>query len=708
MAELALRKRPSPPAPPRRPRVLVAHGDERVDDWYWLRNADDPQVRDHLQAENAYADSVLSGTAGLQEQLYRDIKSRIQESDTSTPARKGEWWYYARSVEGLPYTVHCRLHDPERSLTGGEAAALVASDREQVVLDENRLAGTNPHFSLGVVSLSPDQSLVAYAVDRTGVERHTLRFREVASGADLDDVVEDVYYSSAWSTDNTSFFYVRVDAAMRPHQVWRHTLGRPVTEDVLVFTEDDERFHVQVGLTRSERYIVIGSHARLTSEVHFLDAGSPTAEPRLVEPRHHGVVYVVEDAVLPDRGQVWLILTNEGDAENFAIHSTPLADPGRANWKVLLGHRPEVKLESIDTFGAHAVVVEREDGLRHLNVIRLADGASHRIEQPEPVYTVTNADSLEFDTATVRFGYTSLVTPQSTIEYDFESRNRQVLKQEPVGGGYDPVQYEAERLWASAPDGTQVPISLVRPRDLPLDGSAPCILYGYGAYEVTIEPSFSPALVGLLERGFVFAIAHVRGGGELGRHWYEDGSLRQKRNTFTDCIACAEHLTARGYTSPDRLGIRSRSAGGLLLGAVANMRPELFAGVVAEVPFVDCVTTLLDETLPLTVAEWDEWGNPVADPDAYAYLKSYSPYDNVRAAAYPAMYVTAARNDQRVGYWEPAKWVVKLRERQTADRPILLWTDLGVGHAGSSARYDAWREEARVQAFILSTVGIPD
>jgi oligopeptidase B len=579
-----------------------------------------------------------------------------------------------------------------------------------VLLDENAAAGDSDYFALGVFDLSRDHNRLAYAIDLTGGERYTLRFRDLSTGLDLPDEIPDVYYSSAWAADGSALFYVRPDEAVRPWQVWRHTVGQSASDDALVYQEDDDRFFVGVGLTRSQHYVVISSDSKVTSEVRVLRADSPTSEPLVIEPRRQGVEYGVEHASLPGRGDVFVILTNDDEAWNFALSVAPASDPGKANWQVLVPHRPSVRVDGVITFANHLVVSERSvegptGGLEQLRVMRLA-GVDHLVEQPEPVYTLTGASNLEWETNTVRFGYTSLVTPASSIEYDMETRGRVVVKQQPVLGGYDPSEYSTERVWVTAPDGTQVPMSVVHRRDLPRDGSNPCLLYGYGAYEMTIDPTFSSLRLNLLERDFVFAIAHVRGGGELGRKWYEDGKLLHKRNTFTDFIACGEHLVGAGYTSPDRLVIRGGSAGGLLMGAVVNARPELWRAVVAEVPFVDCLTTMQDPSLPLTVTEWEEWGNPIEDPEVYAYMKSYSPYDNVVPDAYPAMYVTSGLNDPRVGFWEPAKWVAKLRALRTDDHPLVLKTEMDAGHGGPSGRYDAWKDEAQVQAFMLWSVGI--
>lgn len=697
-----------PPFAPRRPHCLVAHGDEREDDWYWLADADDPDVLAYLRAENAYTEEALAPLQGFRRSLFEEIKSRIKQTDVSAPARKGRRWYYGRTVETKQYPVHCRRADPERAMTAAEvlAQSTAGTPGEEILLDENELAGDSDYFALGVFDISPSQNCLAYAVDTTGGERYTLRFRDLVDGADLADEIPDVYYSTAWSADSQTLFYTRPDAALRPWQIWRHRLGQPAGDDVLVLQEDDERFFLGVGSTRSERYIVISAGSKITSEDHVIDALRPEEPPRLIESRRQGVEYEIEHAVLPVEGDVFLILTNDGGAENFALMKAPVASPGRDNWQLMIPHRRAVRLQDVDAFAGYVTVWEREQALERIRVIRLSDGSDHVIDQPEPVYSLSGGANLEWETSALRFGYTSLVTPPSSIEYDLETGERVVIKQQEVLGGYQPERFHAERLWATAADGTPVPISLVSRRDFPRDGSNPCLLYGYGAYEISIDPTFSSSRLSLLERGFVFAIAHVRGGGELGRKWYEDGKLLAKANTFTDFIACAEHLIALGYTAADRLVIRGGSAGGYLMGAVTNMAPELWRAVVAEVPFVDVLTTMQDPSLPLTATEWEEWGNPISDAEVYRYMKSLSPYDNVEAGAYPSMYVSAGLNDPRVGFWEPAKWVAKQRVLRTDANLLVLKTEMDAGHGGPSGRYDAWEDEAQVQAFILSSVGL--
>ena len=665
--------------------MLERFGDRRVDDYHWLRDRDDPAVTAHLEAENVHTSASLAHTSGLQDRLYTEIVARIQETDESAPVRRGATWYVTRTVEGRQYAMHARR--PARD------------GADEVMLDENALAEGHDFFSLGNLALSPDQRLLAYATDVSGGERMTLRVRDLGSGHDLPDEIVDTYYGLAWAADNRTLFYLRPDAAMRPWQLWRHVLGEDPAGDTLVHQEDDERFFLGLGETRSRAFVMLAAQSKMTTEVRVLDATTPRDRFRVIAARRQGVEYAV------DHHQHRFFITTNDSAPNFRLVEAPVDAPGPESWHEVIGNRDDVTLDGVEAFRHHLVLHERAEGLRRIRVMDLADMSIHTIEQPEPVYAALPGDNPEFDTTELRFEYSSLTTPRSTIDYDMQTRVRQVRKVMPVLGGYDPERFTTSRLWATAPDGTSVPISLVHRCDLPLDGSAPAVLYGYGAYEISVDPAFSSLRLSLLERGLVYAIAHVRGGGEMGRSWYESGRLLHKRNTFNDFCACAEHLVAAGYTAADRLVIRGGSAGGLLMGAALNLRPDLFAAVVAHVPFVDVLTTMLDETLPLTVTEWEEWGNP-NEEEHYRYMRGYSPYDNLAAMRHPALLVTAGLNDPRVGYWEPAKWVARLRDVGEGDAPILLKTEMGAGHAGPSGRYSSWREEAMVFAFILDSVGI--
>jgi len=682
----------NPPAAPRRPKVLTAHGDERIDDWYWLRERDNPEVIAHLEAENAYADTILSATVPLRERVFEEIKGRIEESDTSAPIPHGSWEYYTRTVQGMQYPIHCR-----RPRGGGN---------EQILLDENVEGDGLGYFAVGAAEVSPDHALLAFAVDTNGGERHVLRFRDLGTGDDLADVVTDTSYSVAWANDCKTCFYVRPDDAMRPFQVWRHELGTPSSDDVLVFQEEDERFFVTLGRTRSGHFVVIDCHSKITSEVRVIPTDSPGDAARVIEPRTHGHEYSVEHHHSEATGDRFLIVTN-ADGRNFSLVAAPIDTPGRGSWTTLVPHRDDVRLDGVDAFADHLVLSERHDGLPQLHVVNVTSGSEHNVSFDDPAYTAWVGANDEYDTTTLRYGYTSLVTPASDVDYDMNTHASTVRKQQVVRGGYDASAYTSARVWVTARDGVQIPLSIVHRRDVALDGSAPALLYGYGAYEYSTDAGFRSTRLSLLDRGFVFAIAHVRGGGELGRPWYEQGRMAAKANTFNDFIACAKYLVANSYTSPDRLAARGGSAGGLLMGAIANLEPDLFAAIVAEVPFVDVLTTMLDPELPLTITEWEEWGDP-SDVAAYEWMKEYSPYDNVSARRYPAMLVTTGLNDPRVQYWEPAKWVQKLRAASTGDGPIILRTELGAGHGGPSGRYDAWEEEAMILAFICDRLGITE
>ena len=674
-----------PPVAARRSHVLEAHGEGRDDPYYWLRDREDPGVIAYLEAENEYTDAVMAPAATLEHDVYAEILGRVQETDTSAPVLHKGWWSYTRTVEGLDYEVYCRRR-------GSMDAA------EEVVLDANEMAKGHKYFELGYVERSPDETLVAYAADADGSEKHELRFRQIATGADLDDVIRDVYYGFAWAADSKTIFYVRPDAAMRPYQAWRHRLGDDSAADVLVYQEDDERFEVNVEPSKSEAFVFITTASQVTSECRFVRSDEPESTPIVVEARRDGIEYNVDHQ--DDR---FVILTNDG-ATNFRVMTAPLSSPGRASWSELVAERPDVRLNFTDVHRRHIVLGERADGVQRLEVLETSTGLLHAVVQPDAAYTAFPGSSPDYESNVTRFFYTSLTAPWQAVDYEMDSRARTVVKEQPVRGGYSRDDYVTERLWAVAGDGVRVPISIVyrKGRKGP---QAPLMLYGYGAYEQSSDPMFDAARLSMLDRGFAFAIAHVRGGGEMGRWWYEEGKLLHKRNTFDDFIACAEYLVSAGYTTPECLAIRGRSAGGLLIGAVLNARPDLFACAVAQMPFVDALTTMLDDKLPLTVNEYDEWGDP-ADPRFYEYIKSYSPYDNVREAPYPAVLVMAGLNDPRVSYWEPAKWVAKLRTANRGGRPIVLRTQMGSGHSGPSGRYESWREEAIVTAFVIAQLGV--
>jgi oligopeptidase B len=677
------------PVAPRKSHVRRVHDDETVDEYYWLLDRDDPDTIAYLDAENAYTATQTEHLALLRDRLFEEIKARVQETDLSVPTRRGPWWYLTRTEEGKQYSIFCRRPAPHDE------------ERETILLDGNELAGDSDFFALGVIDVSPDHTLVAYSTDYAGAESYTLRFKNVVTGETLPDIVEGTYYGSAWATDNATFFYTTIDAAHRPYQVWRHRLGTSSDEDALVYEETDERFFLSVDLTRSERYVVIQLDSKITSEARVLDADAPEGEPRVIEPRRQGVEYSIDHQ--DDR---FLVLHNDG-ALNFELAEAPVSSPSHANWRPVIDHRDDTRLMGVDAFSGHVVVHLRRNALTGLRILR-NDGDVHEIDFDEALYNVDPGSNPEFDSTVFRLGYESFVTPPTVYDYDFDRRTLELRKQQPVLGGYDPNDYTQTREWATAPDGTRVPISVVHRVTVALDGQAPCLLYGYGSYETSLDPWFSAVRLPLLDRGIVFAVAHARGGGECGRQWYEDGKLLHKRNTFTDFIACAEHLCTNSYTSSARMAARGGSAGGLLMGAVANLAPQQFAAILAEVPFVDALNTILDPSLPLTVIEWEEWGNPIESPDIYRYMKSYSPYENVEAKDYPSILATAGLNDPRVGYHEPAKWVAKLRVTKTDERPLLLKTEMGAGHAGPSGRYGVWRDQAFVMAFLIEALGAPE
>ncbi len=679
----------APPLAPRHPTTLSAHGEVRVDDWFWLRNRDEPDVRAYLEAENAYTATRMAGTQALRDQLFEELRAHVQETDVGAPIPWGPWSYFGRTTEGQQYARHCRIPRGSQPGEPGERG-------EHVVLDENDIARGHEYFSLGDLAMSPDHRIAAYTTDFDGSERYELRFRDVASGLDTFEVIADVYYSLAWSADSSTIFYTRPDEAMRPFEVWRHVLGTPVADDVCIFHEDDDRFDAWVHASRSGAYIFVGTQSRTTTEIAMLRADDVTAALQIVEPRRDGVEYGVDH-----RGDDLVVWSNADAKTNFELYLAPLATPGRAHWHTIVAHDPEVRLAHVSAFASFLVLYERTVGLERLRV-RHDDGSLDEIALPDPVYSAWPGGTREFETTTIRYQYSSLVRPHSSYDYDVAARTSTLVKQQPVPG-YAPDAYVAEREWAIADDGTRVPISLVHRRDTAIDGTAPLYLYGYGSYEASVDPTFDADVLPLLDRGWVYAIAHPRGGGELGRAWYEDGKLQHKMHTFTDFIACADHLVDKGYGDPERVVARGASAGGLLMGAITNLRPDRWCGVVAEVPFVDVLSTMSDATIPLTVNEWEEWGNPAIESE-YRSMAAYSPYDNLAAGVrYPKLLVTGGLNDPRVQYWEPAKYVAKLRAI-SPETDVLLKMEMGAGHGGPSGRYDRWRDEAFVLAWMLTTI----
>ncbi len=708
----------SPPSAPRRPHVVSAHGDDREDPWFWLRQREDPEVLAYLEAENTYTEQETAPLATLRGGLFEEMKARIKETDMSVPARRGPWWYYTRTEEGKDYGIHCRrpARGPEELPPAGEPG-----EEEQVLLDENALAEGTDYFAVGSAAVSHDHGWLAYSTDKLGNEKYELRFKPLdAETPPAPEAVPETGYGLAWSAAADYVFYVRLDEAQRPFQLWRHQLGGDPAGDVLVFEEPDRRFSLGTGSTRDTAFVLVGLHSTNTTEWLAIPSAEPLAPPRVVIPRREGVEYAVDHLTPATGGTGWFVVLTNEDAQDFRVLAAPdgaLGTPGAR--REVVAHRPGTRVEDVDAFGSALVLSERAEAQTRVHVLPLPAGDPFEgdllasgwivpsVESPASTWLGANPEP---DAPALRIGRMSLVTPSSVLQITLGEREETLLKQEPVLGDFDPSRYTTYREWAVAPDGTRVPLSVVHRKDLQLP--APFILYGYGAYEMSIDPSFSPHRLSLYDRGVAFAIAHVRGGGEMGRAWYEDGRMEHKANTFSDFIACARHVLDAGIARPGALVGRGASAGGLLIGAVANQAPELFRGLVAEVPFVDCVTTMLDDELPLTVGEWEEWGNPLADEAAYRRMLTYSPYDNVTGhnpdgspRRYPDLFVTGGLNDPRVAYWEPAKWVAKLRAESPSTR-VLLKTELGAGHGGPSGRYEAWKEEALVYAFLLDVLGL--
>ncbi|MET0447687.1 MAG: S9 family peptidase [Aeromicrobium sp.] len=683
------------------------HGDVFIDPYEWLRDKSDPEVIAYLEAENAYTEAETAHLAPLRQRLFDEIKARTQETDLSVPTRHGGWWYYARTVEGQQYAIRarCAVTDPA-DWTPPELSADSAIPGEEVLLDSNVEAEGHEFFSLGAFSLSDDENFLAWSVDTEGDERYTIRVKDLRTGEVLPDEITGASAGATWSADGEHLFYTTVDDAWRPFRVWRHALGA-TGDDVLVHEETDERYFIGVGRTHSEKYLVIGLSSKITSEYRVLEADDPTGEFRVVLPRRDGVEYSLEHAVIGGEDR-FAILHNEG-ALNFELVTVPVSDP--TDRTVLIAGSDTTRLEDIDVFAHQLVVSYRRDALSRIGIMLIDEtipsgiGPLQEILFDEELFTSGVGANAEWDPPMIRVGVGSFITPASVYDYELATGELILRKQAPVLGGYDSDEYEQHRSWALADDGVKVPVSIVSRKDTPRDGTAPALIYGYGSYEASMDPGFSVMRLSLLDRGFVFAIAHVRGGGELGRHWYDDGKQLHKKNTFTDFVAAARHLVDEGWTSADRLVAEGGSAGGLLMGAVANLAPDAFAGIVAAVPFVDALTTILDPSLPLTVIEWDEWGNPLDDPEVYAYMKSYTPYENVGAHDYPAILAVTSLNDTRVLYVEPAKWVARLRATATGDAPILLKTEMHAGHGGVSGRYASWKERAWELAWIVDVVG---
>ncbi|HET9861717.1 MAG TPA: S9 family peptidase [Nocardioidaceae bacterium] len=697
----------TPPVARKIPTKRTHHGDTFVDDYEWLRDKESPETIAHLEAENAYTEVRTAHLADLRDAIFGEIKSRTKETDLSVPSRIGSYWYYGRSIEGKQYGVSCRCPvDGPDDWDPPKLDAEIDVPGEEVLLDSNELAEGHEFFSLGAASVSPDGNLLAFSTDTVGDERFLLQVKDLRTGELLPDQIPNTLHGATWDLDATMLFYSTVDESWRPDKIWRHRLGTDVAEDVLVFHEPDERFWSSIGRTRSDKYLMIAVGSKTTTEYRVLEADDPTGEFRMVAPRRQGVEYNLEHAVIAGE-DCFLVLHNDG-AENFALAKAPVDATGHEQWEPVLAHDPAIRLEDVDAFAGHLVVSQRSDGLTQLRIINLTGsglGDDYLVEFEHPIYTVGASGNPEFTQPTVRLGYTTMATPPGVYDFDVTTRELTLLKETPVLGDFDPERYEQHREWATAPDGTRVPISIVCRTGLREQGPMPMVLYGYGSYEASIDPYFSIARLSLLDRGIGFAIAHVRGGGEMGRRWYDQGKMLHKRNTFTDFVACARHLADTGWTRPDRLVAEGASAGGLLMGAVANLAPEAFTGIVANVAFVDALTSILDPSLPLTVIEWEEWGNPLEDPEVYAYMKSYTPYENVEAKQYPAILAETSLNDTRVLYVEPAKWIARLREVASGEKDFLLKTEMAAGHGGVSGRYNAWKDRAFSYAWIIDRLG---
>jgi len=688
LAQIALAQF-TPPKADKVPHQTPIHGVVLEDDYFWLRQRENPKVMSLLKSERAYCDQVMSRTTERQETLYDEMLERIQQTDMSVPYRDGAFTYYDKTEEGKPYKVYCRKAYPETKAT-----------KEQVIFDANEASKDHRNFRVGAIDISPDGQIAAIATDSDGEEKYTVTFRDLRGDRDLPEKLEGVSGDFAWAADGRTIFYTTLDEAHRPYKLFRHTVMTDPKSDPLIVHEKDEAFVLGVELSRSRKFILITSASKDTSEVSFLNARLGQNRPTIIEPRKKGHEYSVDH-----HENRFLILTNDG-APNFRLVEAPMDSPGMDSWRELLPGRSDMLLEGIEAFKGYMVLLYRQGGLPHI-AIRNYAGVSTDIPTTEPSYSIAPEINVEYNVKNFRYSYTSPITPTSVYEIDMDSGETKLLKQQPVVG-YDPTLYTVELVQVKAPDGQTVPMTITHRKDLIRNGNAPAVLSGYSAYGFSAAPAFAGADISLLDRGFVLAEAHSRGGSDKGRSWYDDGKLMHKKNTFTDFISCAEFLIANQYTSPEHLAIRGGSAGGLLMGAVATMRPDLFEVVVAEVPFVDVVNTMLDRTLPLTVTEYDEWGNPEKDQAAFEYIRSYSPYDNTRPAKYPSMLLTGGLNDPRVSFWEPAKWAQKLRENNTGSNEILFKIELDAGHAGMADRYAALHEEAFVQAFILDRLHVPE
>jgi oligopeptidase B len=673
-----------PPQAPEKPHDITEVGHTRNDPFFWLREKDNPEVLKYLDAENRHTATALKRTEKLQQTLYNEMRRRVKEADVSVPDKIDDYYYYSRTETGKQYAIFCR-----------KKGSLDA--KEEVLLDENSLAQGHKYFRVGALSVSPDHKLLAYSTDTNGSETYVLRIKSLETGALLPDEIKNCSETLAWANDNKTFFYDQLDEAHRPYKALKHVLGTSVDKDPTIYEENDDRYFLEISKSRDKKFIFVSVESELSSEVRFLDADRPEGVLTLIRPRENDLLY---EAV--SHGDRFFIVTNE-NAKNFKIIETPVASPGKEHWKDFIPYDPEIKIESVDAFENYLAISERLRGLPAIRIYDLKSGESHEINFDEPTYEVSLGSNPVYNTNVVRIDYSSFITPDSVIDYDMASHEKVLRKQKTVLGGYQRDDYVSERIFAKADDGVQIPISLVYKKGFKKNGTAPLLLNGYGAYGICSDADFDSNTISLIDRGFVCAIAHIRGGGELGRTWYEDGKLLKKKNTFTDFICCAQYLIDQGYAAPKRIAILGGSAGGLLMGAVMNMRPDLFTTVIAAVPFVDLLNTMSDPSLPLTVTEYEEWGNP-QDPKYFDYMASYSPYDNIEDKQYPNLLVTAGLNDPRVSYWEPAKWVAKQRTLKHQNRILLLRTYMGAGHQGDSGRFDRLKETAMEYAFAIDTL----
>jgi len=670
------------------PKELSIHGDTRIDEFYWLKERENPEVIAYLNSENDYREQMTAHTKTFQGKLFEEIKGRIKQDDESVPYKDNGYFYLTRYETGKEYPIHSR-----------KKGSLDAN--EEVMLDVNELAKPYKYYAVGGRAVSSNNKLLAYGEDTLSRRIYTIRFKDLETGKMLKDIIPNTSGGAVWANDNQTIFYSVKDASLRPYKIFKHKLGTPASKDVEVFHESDETFASAVYKTKSKKYIVIASFQTLTTEYRVLDANQPNGSFRIIQPRTRGLEYFMDHF-----GDKFYFRTNL-DAKNFRLMSTPETATTKENWTEVIAHRDDVLLEGMEIFKDHLVLSERIKGITQLRVRPWNGSQEHYIQFGEDAYMAYVDVNPDFDTDVLRVGYMSLTTPSTTYDYNMNTKKLTQLKQQEVLGGFDRNDYASERIYVKARDGVQVPVSIVYKKGFKKDGKQPLLLYAYGSYGASMDPTFNSARLSLLNRGFAYAIAHIRGGEELGRAWYEDGKLLKKKNTFTDYIDCADYLVNNKYTSPEKLFAMGGSAGGLLMGAVINMRPELFKGVIAAVPFVDVVTTMLDESIPLTTGEYDEWGNP-NDKAYYDYMKSYSPYDNVEAKAYPAMLVTTGLHDSQVQYWEPAKWVARLRTKKTDKNPLLLYTNMDTGHGGASGRFEKYKEVAMEYAFLLDLAGLAE